>query len=280
MTEEIKRNSETIERIATKLSILAILGGAIAAINHYAGYSFLKGVIEAIGLGNSSVELSNQETTHMTMIAIKAAYENWMAEVAKFFKLGWLGISLICILMALYGYFIFEFKLVNLEGNKSNKVLYYFRKLPVFFKKIFTYPFFAFFGLIIYMLSVSFLLWVVWGALSIFYSVGHSYGNNMIQKGICAPIDIIREDQERDENYNIISGCSIYVDAYGNKLNGRIVFSGKDNLIFITNTESIIFDVKGKYLACSPRYDLNKDNDKQAKHHCIFPVTKSAASDN
>ena len=84
MTEETKRKSETIERIATKLSILAILGGAIAAINHYAGYSFLKGVIEVIGLGNSNVELSNQETTHMTMFAIRTMHENWMDEVAKY----------------------------------------------------------------------------------------------------------------------------------------------------------------------------------------------------
>ncbi|MFP3363457.1 hypothetical protein R0J93_07275 [Pseudoalteromonas sp. SIMBA_148] len=279
MTEETKRKSETIERIATKLSILAILGGAIAAINHYAGYSFLKGVIEAIGLGNSSVELSNQETTHMTMIAIRSAYENWMAEVAKFFKIGWIGVSLLCVLMAFYGYFIFDFKLVNRDGSTPNKVLYYFRKLPVFLKKMFTYPFFAFFGLIIYMVSVSFLLWIVWGALSVFYSVGYSYGKDMIQSGICAPLDVIRKKEERDKEYNMISGCSIYIDAYGNQLHGRIVFSGKNNSIFITNTESIIFDTKGKHLACSPRYDLNKDDDKQAKNHCVFPVKKSITPD-
>lgn len=280
--------SYTIERIATKLSILAILGSAIAAINHYAGHSFLKGIIEGIGLGNSSAELSNQETTHMTMIAIRSAYDNWMVEIANFFQIGWLGISLLCIVIAFYGYFIFDFKLTNRDRSTPNKVCDYFKKLPVFLRKMFIYPFLTFFGLITGMLSISFLLWIVWGILSVFYSVGHSYGQNMIQDGICSPLSEIREKRkkepdnqkkEADKKDNIISGCTIYVDAYGNHLQGQIIFSGKSNSIFITNTESIIFDTKGKHLACSPRYDLNRADNKQVKNHCIVPDTKSITPD-
>lgn len=233
MTEKIQRKNETIERIATKLSILAILGSAIAAINHYAGHSFLKGIIENIGLGNSSVELSNQETTHMTMIAIRAAYKNWMAEIANFFQIGWLGISLLCVVIALYGYFIFDFKLTNRDKSTPNKACNYFKKLPLFLRKMFIYPFLTFFELITSMLLISFLLWTVWGILSAFYPVGHSYGQNMIQNGICSPLSEIREKRKEktDKKDNIISGCTIYVDAYGNHLQGQIIFSGKSNSI-------------------------------------------------
>lgn len=281
MTEKTQRKSETIERIATKLSILAILGSAIAAINHYAGHSFLKGIIKSIGLGNSSVELSNQETTHMTMLAIRAAYNNWMAEIANFFQIGWLGISLLCVVIALYGYFIFDFKLTNRDKSTPNKAYDYLKKLPVFLRTVLIYPFLSFFGLITGMLLISSLLWIVWGILSISYSVGHSYGQDMIQDGICSPLSEIKEERKEktDKKDNMISGCTIYVDAYGNHLQGQIIFSGKSNSIFITNTESIIFDTKGKHLACSPRYDLHKADGKQVKNHCIVPITKSITPD-
>ncbi|WP_175573145.1 hypothetical protein [Thalassotalea sp. PP2-459] len=50
-TKLSKKNDGRVERIVTKLSILAIVGSAIAAINHFVGYSFLKGKIEGLGLG-------------------------------------------------------------------------------------------------------------------------------------------------------------------------------------------------------------------------------------
>lgn len=274
MTEETKRKSETIERIATKLSILAILGGAIAAINHYAGYSFLKGVIEVIGLGNSNVELSNQETTHMTMFAIRTMHENWMDEVAKFFKMGWESISVLCLIVALYWYLFFEHKLSKKNKNKPSRVFNWLKKIPGGLKKLFAYPFFAFIGLIIYMISISTLLWVVWGILSIFFSAGQSYGAKLIGDGVCRPFKEVKK-----EEYSKVSGCTVYIDAYGNYLQGRIVYTGKKEFIFVTNTESVIFDEKGKHLACSPRYDLDKSADKQLKHHCSAPLAILTKSD-
>ena len=273
MAEE-NNNKSSIERVATKLSILALFGGAIAAINHYAGYSFLKGVIEAIGLGNSNIELSNQETTHMTMFAIRTIHENWLNEVAKFFKMGWESILVLCIIVALSWHLLFRHSISKKKKEKPSRVFNWIKIIPSSFRKLFAYPFFAFVGLIVYMAFVSTLLWVVWGILSVLFSACQYYGAKLIGDGVCRSFDEVKKGE-----YSKVPGCTVYIDAYGNYLQGRIVYTGKKEFIFVTNTESIVFDGKGKHLACSPRYDLDKIADEQLKHHCNAPLTILTKSD-
>lgn len=253
---------DVTERIITRLSILALIGSSLAVVNHFVGYSFLKGTIEGLGLGRFDVTLSPQESSFQTVLALRAFNEAWLNNIVEFISLGWSSLLFIAIVLGFYGYLIFDTP--KKREKTSNKVSSRLNALPEWLKKVIAYPAISFMCFSVFMVLIFVFLSIIWGVFSAAYSIGLDNGEQYISKPRCMSLE------SSDKTEGLEAGCSVVKDAYGNILVGKVIFMSKDLSVIVSNTESMILNTKKEHLVCSPIYDLSKKNTPQTDHNCNY----------
>ena len=267
---EEDKNKSILEKIVTKLSILAVFGGSLAAINQYVGYSFLNGRLQGIGLLAPEVKLSSYEASYQTMLAIFKFSESWNTQIAVMFGSGWPQLALLSITG---GFYIFIFrdwlkkaptKSCSEKSKPETDDITWKLKTKILLTKLFGYPLVSCALVLFILVSISLLLKIVWGMLSLSYSVGIEFGKKEVSQLVCTPIDNAKDKSGR------VAGCSRFKDSYGNILEGRIIHLTKNFTAIITNTESILLNEKNEHIACSPIYDLSKTEEQHKNNKCFL----------
>ncbi|WP_139302643.1 hypothetical protein [Thalassotalea sp. PP2-459] len=185
-----------------------------------------------------------------------------MKAIIDFVSLRWEMLLFIAIVLGFYAYLILDKP--TPKKSKSNEFNWKKLSLPEWLKKMITYPLLGFFTFSVFMILVFVLLLTTWGLLSASYSVGLDKGKAIISKPVCQPLDKI------EEKIGHVPGCSIVNDAYGNQLEGRVILLRKDLIVIVTNTESILLNMKKEHLVCAPIYYLSKKDTSQVDHKCHF----------
>tara|TARA_R110002012_G_scaffold116879_1_gene264688 strand:- start:288 stop:1091 length:804 start_codon:yes stop_codon:yes gene_type:complete len=248
-------------------SVLAFIGSALVTFNHFAGYSYLKGRFEGMGLGLREIEISQKEITFQTTLFLRDFHQETLKDTESLFSMGFWPTVIFIIIGGLWLAIIFpktkkvqpedSQRKYNQENNSSNKA-------KQWLKKIIAYPvMFAlgFYGLVLFL--VTFLMYLAWG-FSMSYEYGLQRGRLDIGSEVCILIN------NNDENKGRLAGCSILHTDTNKQLVGRVIHKNKELTVMVTNTESLILDQKGKFVACSPIVDLSKKEDEQEQHNCLI----------
>ncbi|MCV2883432.1 hypothetical protein OE749_01810 [Aestuariibacter sp. AA17] len=247
-------------------SVLAFIGGMLVTFNHFAGYSYLKGRFEGMGLGLREIEISQQEITFQTTLFLRDLHQKTLEDTESLFTMGLWPTLVFIILGGIWLAIIFPKakkerpeaapKLDVAESNPSNKA-------KQWFKKIIAYPaMFAlgFYGLVLFL--VTFLMYLAWG-FSMSYEYGLQRGKMDIGNEVCISLEL------SDEKKGRFAGCSILVTNTNKQLVGKVIHKNKELTVMVTNTESLILDNKGSFVACSPIVDLSKMEDEAIQHNCF-----------
>jgi len=245
-------------------SVLAFIGGALATFNHFAGYSYLKGRLEGMGLGLREIEISQQEITFQTTLFLRDLHQSALEDTASLFSMGfWPTVSFILIGGIWISVMFPNSKKETAENStKNTNTKKFSEKVPLWVRKVIAYPImfaFGFYGLVVFL--VTFLMYMAWG-FSMSYEYGLQRGKLDIGSDVCISIDKVDEGKGR------FAGCSILHTHTKKQLVGKIIHKSNKLTVMVTNTESLILDDKGSFVACSPIFDISKVTEEQPKNNC------------
>lgn len=248
-------------------SVLAFIGGALATFNHFAGYSYVKGRLEGMGLGLREIEISQQEITFQTTLFLRDLHQSALEDTSTLLSMGVWSTILFILTGGIFVAMMFprskkETSENSTEGTNTNKVL---NKIPQWLQRVIAYPSmfaFGFYGLVL--VFVTFLTYLA-GGLSMAYEYGLQRGNKDIASEVCVSLEKAEKKKGR------LAGCSTVYTNAKKELIGKVIHRNNKLTVMVTNTESFILDDKGNFLACSPIFDLEKNKEEQSKHNCSTP---------
>lgn len=264
---EQQRTTPLLIPFAKMASVIAFLGGGLAAFNHLAGYSYLKGRIFGMGLGLREIVLSQQEITFQTIQFLSELHKDALHDTSLLLGMGWIPTLIFILIGGLFLRLIFPKSSRNKVSDTHKNFFIDQIEIwsPQWLKNLFGYcSMFAlgFYGFLFLFLT---LLSYLAGGLSVAYEYGKLKGQQDISSKVCIdPKDV--EDKKGRK-----AGCSAIYTIKGDPISGRIIHHNENMTVMLTNTESFILDSKGNFTACSPIFDLALDMDKQPKNNCPSP---------
>ncbi len=247
-------------------SFIAFIGGALATFNHFAGYSYLKGRLEGMGLGLREVEISPQEITFQTTLFLRDLHKKTLEDTESLFSIGIWPTVIFIIIGGIWLAIIFPKTKKDLPKVSENLDITEAKpssKAKQWIKKTIAYPVMfglGFYGLVLFL--VTFLMYMAWG-FSMSYEYGLQRGKLDISSEVCIPL------KQNDKDKRRLAGCTILLTNTNKQLIGKVIHKNKELTVMVTNTESLILNNKGSFVACSPIIDLSKKEDEQGHHNCL-----------
>ncbi|GGE82218.1 hypothetical protein [Pseudoalteromonas gelatinilytica] len=267
-------------------SVLAFIGGALATFNHFAGYSYLKGRLEGMGLGLREIEISQQEITFQTTLFLRDFHQSTLKDTSSLLGMGLWPTVFFILIGGVFVAMMFPKGQKQVSENSSEKpdsndklrkMPNWLKRINEFFKPAYPYltPVYSFlkrssaylslftigfYGLVL--VFVTFLSYLA-GGLSMAYEYGLKRGQSDIASDVCVSIDM------KEKKTGRLAGCSTIYGNGSKEFIGRVIHKSNKLTVMVTNTESFILDDKGNFLACSPIINPSKTADEHKQNNCL-----------
>ncbi len=265
--QEQQNTTSFLIPFAKMASFVAFIGGGLAAFNHFAGYSYLKGRIFGMGLGQREVALSQQEITFQTTQFLSDFHKNALHDTSLLLGMGWIPTLIFILIGSLLLRFMFpKFSKEKASHTQKNAFIDKLkRRSPQWVKNLVGYSSMFAVGFYGFLFLFLMLLTYLAAGLSVAFEYGKQKGQHDISSEVCIDLKDIENREGR------IAGCSAIYTIKGAPIIGKIIYRNENMTVMLTNTESFILDGKGNFTACSPIFDLALDLGEQPKNNCPIP---------
>jgi hypothetical protein len=268
-------------------SIVLFISGLIATYSHFAGYTYLKGYIQGLGLGSIEFTLTPLESTYQTSLFLQYIFNDFAATVKEFVSMGLFAFILFCIFGGGYLWFLrYLFKPSGAKATSSNT----YSNKQILLLKILGYPFGFGVGTTVLLLMLLLMMGASSQIFLLAYESGKGSATQRLSSKVCVSLSEFREknginsetDESRGEHAEERrASCTMVKDNNGKIYSGVVIHQTKDMKLFVTNEMSILFNDKFEVVACSlivniaevPKIDDIQDEKNVCKEAIQLPKT-------
>ena len=253
--------SEEVFPFAKKASLVVFVGGLLATYSHFAGYTFLKGFIEGLGLGSIEFSLTPLESVYQTSQFLKHLTNDFTIDVRAYFAMGWKPFVVLCIVGGFYVWLLsLSFSKKAKTKSNSNKSDKHANTWHYKILKFFAFPVGFGLGMTAIIIFILMLLGISSQIFLLAFDSGKDRAINRLSNKVCVSLSDFKKRRSKDNLKGRRAGCTVIQDKAGNKLTGLVLFQSTEMKIFMTNSITVLFNKDHDVLACAPIVNIDVDD--------------------